>query len=448
MLIAAAGLLPLSYNACSGQKFNTLNDIAPIPLVAKTAVVSSKRFDSDNMAYAAANGDVSSVTEQPVQTVTTPTTTVTTEIPAPAPINLEMPATPTPPALTPTTFPTKNVCSNDGTKYAGGNLTTLKAAGGNVKVLVTPQVNSKYNKDFTEKQLGYSAANKICAVESPTMIDDIINSKKIDLLLNSCNLAADSTYSFWLVNAASSDADLAAGKGVFGRWDNKGQKVESNQATAKNSSGFTSTPVVLLKNNVKGQNGPCEAAASPLAILLQDEGQSQITMSSLVKGILFDLLGEENNHEKVNISWLRQSNLYWVVKPDANGEVKGINELFGNHTKGPDGAYAANGYEALAKFDGTDASGQSRIDAADGMITAADPIFRELRLWNDSNRDGIAQKYELLSLEEKGIVAIDLKFDDSYSEVDKYGNQILMKSVVQMASGDLQPIFDIWFRYY
>jgi len=44
------------------------------------------------------------------------------------------------------------------------------------------------------------------------------------------------------------------------------------------------------------------------------------------------------------------------------------------------------------------------------------------------------------------VTVIDLKFDDQYHLVDRYGNEYKYKSVVKLKSGELKPLFDIWFK--
>jgi mRNA-degrading endonuclease RelE of RelBE toxin-antitoxin system len=42
---------------------------------------------------------------------------------------------------------------------------------------------------------------------------------------------------------------------------------------------------------------------------------------------------------------------------------------------------------------------------------------------------------------------IDLQYDPTFSEVDSYGNETKLKSVVRFKNGDYRLIFDLWFRY-
>lgn len=47
-----------------------------------------------------------------------------------------------------------------------------------------------------------------------------------------------------------------------------------------------------------------------------------------------------------------------LTLPDSQGRIAGIDQLFGDNTFGPDGAFAANGYAALAKYDGKTSDGR------------------------------------------------------------------------------------------
>jgi hypothetical protein len=136
-----------------------------------------------------------------------------------------------------------------------------------------------------------------------------------------------------------------------------------------------------------------------------------------------------------------------LALPDENGQVTSIDQLFGNSTVGPDGRFADNGYQALAKYDGTTADGYFQVAEADGFIDSRDPVYRRLRVWVDENLDGVAQASELIPLHRERIAAIDLDYSSDYAETDVYGNQTMMKSVVRHFDGSLDLIFDLWFAY-
>ncbi len=177
----------------------------------------------------------------------------------------------------------------------------------------------------------------------------------------------------------------------------------------------------------------------PLLIQLNTQNPQPIELTAPENGVMFDLLGRRVNHNKVLTSWFANSSHenYFLVLPDANGQVNGIDELFGDATFGPDQRYSKQGFQALAKHD----------DNKDFIISSDDIVFSKLRLWKDTNLDGIAQSIEISTLAEKGIIAIDLKYDNRYVETDKYGNMTKFKSVVLMKDNSYSLMYDLWLRY-
>ena len=166
-----------------------------------------------------------------------------------------------------------------------------------------------------------------------------------------------------------------------------------------------------------------------------------ISLSSQADGILFNILGQNskpNPNDKKQISWTTNPRYQFIVRPDSNGQVTGIDQMFGDNTLGPDGQFSREGFEALGKFD---------IDS-NGRIDLDDPVFTELALWNDSNGNGAADLGELVSLRSAEIDSIDLNYDPNFFEVDQYGNKTSYKSIVSFSDGRKTLIFDLWFRYF
>ncbi len=196
----------------------------------------------------------------------------------------------------------------------------------------------------------------------------------------------------------------------------------------------------------------CDAHQSPLVIHLTSEvGQkANLVLSPQTSGVMFDILGQNSYptaHTPKKISWHKNLSYVFIVLPDANGQVKGINQLFGNNTMGPDGRFALNGYEALGKYDGKSSDGKATVGVADGYINRFDPIFSKLRIWRDENSDGTAQPGELYTMDQAGLMVIDLHYDPSFYERDRYGNETKYKSVVQTRDGKLHLMFDLWYAY-
>jgi hypothetical protein len=177
----------------------------------------------------------------------------------------------------------------------------------------------------------------------------------------------------------------------------------------------------------------------PLLVQLNTKTPQPIELTAPDKGVMFDLLGRRIHHKKVLTSWFATANTenYFLVLPDEKGQVNGIDELFGNSTFGPDKRFSRHGFQALAKHD----------DNKDHMISSDDGVFSQLRLWKDDNLDGIAQENELSTLDAKGVVVIDLRFDRRYMEKDQYGNMVKFKSVVIMKDNSYGLVYDLWLRF-
>lgn len=187
----------------------------------------------------------------------------------------------------------------------------------------------------------------------------------------------------------------------------------------------------------------CQEDASPLVLdttPFVDHGNG-LPLSSPAQGVMFDILGGNSYptpHAPKQISWFHDPNYMFLVLPDQNGQVTGIDQMFGNNTKGPDGQFAANGFAALAKYDTNH----------DDFIDSRDPIFAKLRLWSDKNADGKVQTGELHTLAELGITRIRVRYNKNFSEQDAYGNLTRFESNVQYRDGKSRRIFDVWFAIY
>lgn len=241
---------------------------------------------------------------------------------------------------------------------------------------------------------------------------------------------------------------LVIEKRAEGSWS----RADRNVAVITDRNPYTDEGDRLVNMQLLTKRSECDVHQSPLVIHLTSNvsKKEKLILSPQERGVLFDILGE-NSYPAANtpkrISWHSNPAYVFVVLPDANGQVNGIDQLFGNNTKGPDGRFALNGYEALAKYDGKTADGKSSVGAADGYINKFDPVYTKLRIWRDSNSDGVAQPGELHTLADAGIMVIDLHFDPSYYERDRYGNETKYKSVVQTRDGRLHLMFDLWYAY-
>jgi len=355
----------------------------------------------------------------------TPPSTPTVNQPSTFPDRSDLPPIPSNPTQIPLFF----MCSTDEANSAGETLVSAS----NFKIQVTQYTGGTKLTDVTQ-----------CYEDDPNLIAEIKSTKQFHFkkcapkgyLLNSSGKDGRTR----LYTTASQDyftLDFIA----------DGKSITSNKGTTTKSY-FT---ILFDANaNTAERNWPypisaanqvlCDDNASPLFVDMRSEYEKskRFTLTAPWAGVWFNILGQNADvpNSPNRISWFDNAAMAYIVLPNSRGQVLGIDQLFGDNTRGPDGKFASNGYEALAKYDSN----------SDGVISSEDTVYSRLKIWQDRNHDGKATASEMKSLSEAGLAVIDLHYDSSFAEKDIYGNTVKYKSVAKTTDGGYRLVFDVWFE--
>jgi hypothetical protein len=186
---------------------------------------------------------------------------------------------------------------------------------------------------------------------------------------------------------------------------------------------------------------PDDCACEPASPVILDTNGQGFQLTSAANGVLFDMQG---SGQKIKVAWTAgNSGTAFLALPGSDRLADDGKELFGNFTPQPSSNHR-NGFAALAVYDLPQNGGNG-----DGIIDARDKIFSSLRLWLDSNHDGVSQPEELRTLPSLGVNSISLHYHPSMYR-DQYGNLFRYKSKVNPGdpnnSSDVgRAAFDVFF---
>ena len=162
--------------------------------------------------------------------------------------------------------------------------------------------------------------------------------------------------------------------------------------------------------------------------LVFDLGGDGITTVSLEESnAFFDL---DNNGFAEKTSWVGAKEGLLSYDKNGDGIINGGNELFGDRTLMKDGkTLASSGFAALTEYD----------DNKDGKIDSNDVIYALLRIWQDSDGDGIASAGELRRLVDLGIVSIGLSYSNT-GVTDSANNIQVRTGTFTLADGSSRAV--------
>lgn len=171
-----------------------------------------------------------------------------------------------------------------------------------------------------------------------------------------------------------------------------------------------------------------EITPSPLIVDLDGDG---VETSGKANGVYFD---HDGNGFAEKSGWVGKDDGLLVRDINGNGQIDNGTELFGNNSVLSSGQKAENGFEALKDLDSNH----------DGVFDNKDAAWNEVKVWKDSNQNGLVEDGELLTLEQANVSGMNLGYQDK-DIVDENGNTIGQTGSFIKGDGSIGDISDIWF---
>jgi hypothetical protein len=179
---------------------------------------------------------------------------------------------------------------------------------------------------------------------------------------------------------------------------------------------------------------------SPLVVDINGDGQFDLTSAwDEDRLVRFDLALDGRPYPT---GWVGATDGFLAIDLNGNGRIDDGRELFGEMTAGSVGGKKTyeNGFLALSRYDSN----------LDGLIDQRDREYGRIRIWIDSNRNGLTESGELRTLAKSKIKSISLSYKSMVEPSGNYpmvaGNEIRLMGVVRMNDGIERQIADVWFK--